>query len=545
MDNNLTRVQIYLDGVLTGTVENVTALPNTDHSESDFSGDNDYIGRTEYLRNIVLGGLTPHGLFYDQQYYSDAALAYDDIAMYGKALTQDQIRSIIEQKNYTPNEWHYGDSFTEYNEIKGGHEQENNVSGLNLSNASFDNTTHYLKVNGGTTLTIPSVPKNYYIRVEYYSGNKDSKATSSKDNTKLAYIGCRDNKLTTDTTHVVATYKAIEAGTYLLDVKSDILIRSIVITPYQYADLKFGDWNSKKTAITALKNKYKLFNVKRIDGKNIYYNIKKGTDGATVIEELGENPSLPEISLIIDGKRNTSHAKVYEEISEYLPPYSQDHPYIKFSSTAPHVAHINENGKITMTGIAGNTTIIAELISDNLYNGSEIVDSFEIRIKKEENTFRLENKQIVNVNEKYPTIADSDKNLENITLTLGGWDYNKTYNIPGKGDVKDSWSKVGTWRAPYSQKEILDEFTQYTNGGNPARSESLGRDEGVFYPKVALKNNITPWTLPCRGAYVKFEPTKAGIVTMYLLQNGNLDNVVGEKKTQINIHHMFTGDLFI
>jgi hypothetical protein len=141
-----------------------------------------------------------------------------------------------------------------------------------------------------------------------------------------------------------------------------------------------------------------LFNVKRIDGKNIYYNIKEGTDGAPVIEELGENPSLPEIFLIIDGKRNTSHAKVYEEISEYLPPYSQDHPYIKFSSTAPHVAHINENGKITMTGIAGNTTIIAELISDNLYNGSEIVDSFEIRIKKEENTFRLENKQIVNVN---------------------------------------------------------------------------------------------------------------------------------------------------
>ena len=529
MDNQLTRVKIYLDGVLTGTVENVTNLPTTNHSESDFSGDNDYIGRTEYLRNIVLGGLTPHGLFYDQQYYSDAALAYDDIAMYGKALTQDQIRSIIEQKNYTPNEWHYGDSFAEYNASKGGHENPHDVSGLGV--ASSFNNNDYLEVKANSTITIPSVPKNYYVRVEYYSGNKDSKATSSKDNTKLAYIGCRDNKITTDTTHVVATYKANEAGTYLLDVKSDILIRSIVITPYQYADLKFGNWNSKKTAFTALNknSKYKLFNVKRIDGKNIYYNIKS-TDGATVIEELGENPSLPEISLIIDGKRNTSHAKVYEEISEYLPPYSQDHPYIKFSSTAPHVAHINENGKITMTGIAGNTTIIAELISDNLYNGSEIVDSFEIRIKKEENTFRLENKQIVKVNEKYPTIVDSDKNLENITLTLGGWDYNETYNIPGKGDVKDSWSKVGTWRAPYSQKEILDEFTQYTTGENPARSESLGRDEGVFYPKVALKNNITPWTLPCRGAYVKFEPTKAGIVTMYLLQNGNLDNVVGEKE---------------
>ena len=47
--------------------------------------------------------------------FQAGVLAYDDIAMYGRALTQEEIRSIIEQKNYTPNEWHYGDSFTEYN----------------------------------------------------------------------------------------------------------------------------------------------------------------------------------------------------------------------------------------------------------------------------------------------------------------------------------------------------------------------------------------------------------------------------------------------
>ena len=74
------------------------------------------------------------------------------------------------------------------------------------------------------------------------------------------------------------------------------------------------------------------------------------------------------------------------------------------------------------------------------------------------------------------------------------------------------------------KEEILDDFNQYSIGKNVAKSESLGNDDGEFHPGEAFANNITPWTLPCRGAYVKFEPVKAGIVTMYLLQNGNLDN---------------------
>ena len=520
MDNNLTRVKIYLDGVLTGTVENVTNLPTTNHSESDFSGDNDYIGRTEYLRNIVLGGLTPHGLFYDQQYYSDAALAYDDIAMYGRALTQNEIRSIIEQKNYTPNEWHYGDSFTEYNEIKGGKENPHDISGLGVS-SSFDEND-YLVVNAGTTITIPSVPKNYYVRVEYYSGNKDSKATSSTSD-HLAYIGCRTEKVGSNPTHVVAAYKADVAGTYQLNVKSNIKIRSIVITPYQYAVLKYGTWMKTTFKVLDKDHKYVEFNVKRIDGENVFYN-EEG--------KLLQKAVLPALALTIDGKRDADHKLVYENMEDYKPGHDK---YIKYTSTAPHVAHIDENGEITITGIAGNTTISAELVSDNLYNGSEIVDEFEIRIKKEENTFRLKNSQTVSANSKYPSADDSNKNLENITLTIGGWNYNKKYNIPGKGDVTDGWTQVRTWKAPFGAPEFLDDFSQYTTGTYPARSESLGRDEGVFYPKDALKNNITPWTLPCRGGYFKLEPQKAGIVTMYLLQNGNLgkDNKDQEYSTHV------------
>ena len=550
MDNNLTRVKIYLDGVLTGTVENVTNLPNTNHSESDFSGDNDYIGRTFYLRNIVLGGLTPHGLFYDQQYYSDAALAYDDIAMYGKALTQDEIRSIIEQKNYTPEEWHYGDSFEEYNEIKGGHEDPHNISGLNV-NYSFDSTTKYLKVNGGTKLTIPNVPKNYYVRIEYAFANQGGSNAFPYSNVgNLKWVGTRvsennDNlpKTYQGQTYFVMTYQASEAGTYDLNVGTDALVRSIIITPYEYAKLKFGNWNEKKTSFTALSKpkdsyvKYVEFDVQRINGTNYYK--KNGVD-------VGENPVLPEVSLAKDG-RYLDGKPAYEDINNYREDLNH-YPYIKFTSTAPHVAHINKEGKISMTGIAGNTIIIAELISDNKFVGSEIVDSFEIRIKKEENTLRLAKGEKIKVNQKFPDDVNSaGKNLDNITMTIGGWYHTNRYSVPGETkQVRDEWKAVDYFQGPIRpDEEILDNFNKYSIGTRVAKSESLGNDDGDFHPEISFENNITPWTLPCRGAYVKFEPLKAGIVTMYLLQTGNLDNIVTDEKDHSHSTHVYWRPIYI
>ncbi len=521
-NEGLSHVTVYVDGVKTGEIANVRDKNGYGLSNVEFNKDNgDYVGRAQYLRNIVLGGFTPHGLFYDKQYYSDAALAYDDIAMYGRALTQDEIRSIIEQKNYTPNEWHFGDSFTEYNEIKGGHEQENNVSGLNLSNASFDNTTHYLKVNGVTTLTIPSVPKNYYVRIEYAYANKGDGDAFPGTVGKLTWIGSRVSennsklKKTFDgQTYYVRTYKATESGTYTLEIKKDVIIRSIIITPYEYAKLKFGNWNEGKSTFTTLpvNKKYVKFDVERINGRNFYK--KDGVD-------VGENPVLPEVSLAKDGRFGD---QAYENIDNYREDLNH-YPYIKYTSTAPHVAHINKKGDITMTGIAGNTTIIAELISDNQFVGSEVIDSFEIRILKEENTLRLANKQAVKVNEKFPGV-NSNKNLDNITLTIGGWNHTPTYIIPGVAKpAQDGWNRAVNFQGPIKPKEeILDDFNQYSIGKNAAKSESLGNDDGEFHPGEAFANNITPWTLPCRGAYVKFEPVKPGIVTMYLLQNGNLDN---------------------
>ena len=538
----LSRVIMYVDGVKTGEIPNVRNKNGKGLYKSNFDGNGDYVGRTEYLRNIVLGGFTPHGMFYDRQYYSDAALAYDDIAIYSKALTQQQIQSIINQKQYNPKEWHYGDSFDEYNEGKGGNEDRYDVSGLGV-NASF-NESGYLIVNKNKTLTIPNVPKGYYVRIEYAYANQGASNGFPGTVGKLTWIGSRvseNNSVLPKTfegqTYYVRTYQATELGTYRLNIGADVVIRSIIITPYEYAKLKYGNWNADRSTFSALSvsNKYVKFDVERRNGRNYYK--KNGVD-------VGENPVLPEVSLVKDG-RSANGKPVYENINNYREDLNH-YPYIKYTSTAPHVAHINKKGEITMTGIAGNTTIIAELISDNQFVGSEVIDSFEIRILKEENTLRLAKNEEVTVNEKFPAVG-SNKNLDNITLTIGGWYHTPNYKAPGATRaVRDSWERAVNFQGPIKpNEEILDGFNQYSIGKNVAKSESLGAngtDDGNFYPEKDFANNITPWTLPCRGAYVKFEPVKAGIVTMYLLQNGNLDDRID---TDGNSQHIYWRPVYI
>lgn len=535
--DKLSRVIMYVDGVKTGEISNVRDKNGNGLFGVEFDSQGDYEGRTKYIRNLVLGGFTPHGMFYDRQYYSDAALAYDDIAIYSKALTQQQIQYIIAQKNYTPNEWHFGDSFDEYNQGKGGHEQKDNIEGLGLRNPPFDDETGYLEINAGTQITIPSVPKGYYVRVEYKVVGGNGTVMSTTDSKNFPEIGVRVSEQKSG--YYVRTYKANESGTYKLNIGKDILIRYIIITPYEYAKLKYGYWDANKTTFTALSvnRKYVQFDVQRQNGKNFYTN-DKGVD-------VGENPVLPVVSLAKDGKYE-SGKPAYEIIDNYREDLNH-YPYIKYTSTAPHVAHIDKKGEITMTGIAGNTTIIAELISDNQFVGSEVIDSFEIRILKEENTLRLENGEEVTVNEKFPGV-NSGKNLDNITLTIGGWSYGRgTYTVPGEArPTRDVWNVAKKFQGPIKpNEEILDGFNQYSIGKNVAKSESLGNDDGEFHPEETFANNITPWTLPCRGAYVKFEPVTAGIVTMYLLQQGNLDNIIEDEKNGNHSTHVYWRPVYI
>lgn len=124
------------------------------------------------------------------------------------------------------------------------------------------------------------------------------------------------------------------------------------------------------------------------------------------------------------------------------------------------------------------------------------------------------------------TIKDGSEKL--VTLTFGGWKYNSNkYTKPAStSTITDSWN------APVQGPTPLDGFEYAVSGANDAvqenKSATMNMYNKVRYgwfqsPTRDENGNTTeshPYTLPVRGAYMTFEPTKNGTLTVYLLQNG-------------------------
>ncbi|MDD6510775.1 MAG: hypothetical protein PUF52_06180, partial [Prevotella sp.] len=80
--------------------------------------------------------------------------------------------------------------------------------------------------------------------------------------------------------------------------------------------------------------------------------------------------------------------------------------------------------------------------------------------------------------------------------------------------------------------DTYTDLSYYTGGTYAASSEQMdgNEDKGLFLTTVI--NNSTAWTLPCRGSYAKIEPTEAGIISVYVLQEGCMErNLTGSQQT--------------
>ena len=102
----------------------------------------------------------------------------------------------------------------------------------------------------------------------------------------------------------------------------------------------------------------------------------------------------------------------------------------------------------------------------------------------------------------------------NITMTYGGWSNYYLAN-PQKGTYGiDSW-KTAKMDSVGANDRIFAGFPDYTGGGMNAKHENVYRNTGNYMPSAP-----STWDVPCRGAYLKFEPTSNGRLNVYILQNG-------------------------
>lgn len=538
MYDNLSRYNMYVDGE--PTCLGGYAMNNASSLKDCISG----------LKSIVLGGANANSV----KFGYDVAFAYDDIVIYNRVLSKREINKIIEDKKYSPSVWHFdrnlenkiffnpaqldnsmwissGDGYTLNTEFTSaaaltydGITEIPAFKGLrfvaNGGQIQIDAKSGALHLSKDVKVVFSNLVKDTYVRMEFKKENSLDWTNKLKNMSIFGYIpspsqGC-DRQLfkVGDTT----------SGENSITMPSAIDIIRMEVTDKFFAQIKFVDKNNNVASV-----------------------VKKSKDG--------NGDPLPRLDLYVN---NVERLHTKDEQQKLQPT-----PKFKFTSSSPHVASIDSiTGEVTLHGIAGSTVITAELINDeNKYDcdiydqyafepSNRIFSSYEIVVEPKDGTFcKVADDQDYTVGQ---TLYNADRT---VGVTLGGWTYNEgTYY--GKSDEyskKESWEgqkfEKNADRKGYltnsrkTEEDVFHEFfndkdkdgkykkeTFSTNGIHAAKSEQLTENYAATgnYSAPANNNsvaNATPWLLPCRGSHIKIEPTDAGLISVYVMQEGCVSHV--------------------
>ena len=526
--DNLSRYNMYVDGEPTclGGYATHNAGPLDEYIKG--------------LKSIVLGGANANNV----NFAYDVAFAYDDIVIYNRVLSKREINEIIKNKKYSPSVWHFDRNLE--NKIFFNPDQMNSTmwtssDGVYTLNSDFtsaaaltyDGITEIpafkglrFVTNGGQKIKIDAkngalhlskdvkvvfsnLATGTYVRMEYknFGGWNGAEITNMGINVPLPSPteGCERHAFKVTTAEVEAEKS--------ITMPSDIDIIRMETTGKHFAQIKFVDNNNKVVSV-----------------------VKKSKDGS--------GDPLPRLDLYINA---------VERLHQEKP--DTKHKF-KYSSSSPHVASIDRNtGEVTLHGIAGSTVITAELINDeNKYDcdiydqyafepSNRIFSSYEIVVEPKVGTFcKVEDKKEYKVGQ---TLYNGAKT---VGVTLGGWTYN---NGSYYDDYYDSYTAKESWEGQKFEKnadrkgyltnsrkteeDVFHEFfsgkeTFSTNGSCAAKSEQLTADyaaTGNYSAPADNKSvaNETPWLLPCRGSHIKIEPTDAGLISVYVMQEGCVSHV--------------------
>ena len=573
MYNGLRNVDMYVDGELTNSRQNIVG------------GDQDLTAGLDSINHIIIGGLNATYTTFGY----DPAFAFDDIVIYSRALSSQEINQIITDKEYSPNSWDFekniantallnkeklnatGSLWT-YNsdtqvytlKKKLSNEAELTYDGIRVIPAfrglkfktgttgqiQIDMANKRLKVTGitnagnnatATVMTISNAPADQYLRYEF--DNKDNVWLDIWNNQLFQGDITISNSKT-----VITKVSGSGRQTCTCNVNGTISFKSIGSTDKVYADLCFGT-STGKTDINR---------VSKVDFSS--NDLKDKT--------VTEYTDYPNLLLIENGTGYNGNINFQNLTADK---YSGK---IKFWSSAPHVAYIEkvENNQPTVkaTGIPGSAYIYAELENNNNYDcnnenaglyesSSRIIARYEIHVPNKVTGYSVKISNDKNHDNNPFNVGDVLKTTDNaVTLTLGGWNYNNNHTyfskytdgytekkewngMPLKKTTNDTngYSSVYDENGPTTDGDTYSALSSYTGGTHAASSEQMDGDEdkGLFLTTVI--NNSTAWTLPCRGSYAKIEPTEAGIISVYVLQEGCMErNLTGTTKTYFDTYQI-------
>ena len=537
--DNLSRFNMYVDGEPTCLGGYAT------HNASSLEG------CIKGLKSIVLGGANANNV----EFGYDVAFAYDDIVIYNRVLSKREINEIIKKKNYSPSVWHF-DRNLENNIFCNRDLLDKNTNMWASSDGVYTLNTNFSSAAALTYDGITEIPAFKGLRF-VTNGKKiqiDAKsgALHLSQGVKVVF-----SNLAKDT-YVRMEYKENKN----VDWNKSTLTSVSIPSPSQGCDrtlFKVGDTTSGETSITMPSD----INIIRMEATNKYFAQIKFVDNNNKEVSVVTNPSdtnpLPRKALYVNGvdTDGTSYG-------------------FKYTSSSPHVASIDSiTGKVTLHGIAGSTVITAELINDeNKYDcdiydqyafepSNRIFSSYEIVVTPEEGTFyRVED------NKEYKVGQTLYNGNRTVSVTLGGWTYNdgKYYGNADSYTAKEPWEghkfEKNADRNGYlansrkTEEDVFHEFfddkaTFSTNGSCAAKSEQLNvvgnntyATTGNYSAPTNNKSvaNETPWLLPCRGSHIKIEPTDAGLISVYVMQEGCVSHNNEDEPIDVTVKKVYVAD---
>lgn len=538
--DNLSRFNMYVDGEPTCLGGYAT------HNASSLEG------CIKGLKSIVLGGANANNV----EFGYDVAFAYDDIVIYNRVLSKREINEIIKKKNYSPSVWHFDrnlenniffnpdllnknmwassdgvytlntnfssaaaltyDGITEIPAFKGLRFVTNGEQKIKI-----DAKSGALHLSEGVKVVFSNLAKDTYVRMEY-----KKKDNVNWNNPELKNVTIPSPSQDCDRT--LFQVGGTTSGETSITMPSDIDIIRMEATNKFFAQIKFED-----------------------NSNNVVSVVKKSKDG--------NGDPLPSLDLYVNGS-HTDDASYH----------------FKYTSSSPHVASIDDEGTVTLHGIAGSTVITAELINDeNKYDcdiydqyafepSNRIFSSYEIVVEPDPNTScRVED------NKEYKVGQTLENKDGTVSVTLGGWTYNDGtyYGNADSYTAKEPWAghkfEKNADRNGYlansrkTEEDVFHEFfndakaTFSTNGSCAAKSEQLKVDDYNTYAATGNYSaptnttsvaNETPWLLPCRGSHIKIEPTDAGLISVYVMQEGCVSHDKEDEPIDVTVKKVYVAD---
>lgn len=222
---------------------------------------------------------------------------------------------------------------------------------------------------------------------------------------------------------------------------------------------------------------------------------------------------------------------------------------IKYKSDVTDVATVNETtGAITIQENANGGAKIYAIWEDNdYYNDAQTF--FNILVKQGYSYSVADDETIKNgpsLNQsvyikKVETKGETNVETNLVKMTFGGWKWNTFKDEKDNNKLKSTYvvnekTRTDEWKNPITSDESviasIDGYKTSISGATDAVDESKKASEDVIYgstrygwfkPAKTRDDGYLetyPYSLPVRGAYMTFEPTQNGTLTVYILQNG-------------------------